>query len=118
VQNGNPALYRGMTSETFRQLALAQPGAEEHAHMNHPDFRAGGKIFASLGYPDAAHGMVRLTPEQQTAFMEKAPHTFSPCAGVWGARGATAVHLPSATKSVVQQALAAAIQQSVRGGVL
>jgi len=41
-----------MTANEFRRLALALPEAEERAHMDHPDFRVGGKIFATLGYPD------------------------------------------------------------------
>ena len=35
--------------------------------MGHPDFRVKAKIFATLGYPDAGFGMVKLTPEQQEA---------------------------------------------------
>ena len=98
-----------MTAEVFRKLALAQTGAVESAHGDHPDFRAGGRVFASLGYPDDAHGMVKLTPEHQAALIEKAPHIFSPCKGVWGRRGATAVHLPSATKPHVATALESAV---------
>lgn len=94
-----------MTAENFRTLALALPGAVESAHMDHPDFRAAGKIFASLGYPDHEHGMVKLTPEQQAAFVEQAPAAFAPCKGVWGLRGATSVHLASVTKRVLQSAL-------------
>ena len=37
-----------MTADKFRQLALALPEAIEKAHMGHPDFRVGGKIFATL----------------------------------------------------------------------
>jgi hypothetical protein len=40
--------------EEFRRLALAHPGAEERAHMGHPDFRVGGRLFATLGSPDGA----------------------------------------------------------------
>jgi hypothetical protein len=40
-----------MTVDEFRSLALGFPGTVESAHMNHPDFRAGGRIFATLG-PD------------------------------------------------------------------
>ena len=98
-----------MTAEAFRKLALGLPGTEESAHCGHPDFRTGGKIFASLGYPDSSHGMVKLTPEQQADFIEQAPQVFSPCKGVWGQRGATAVHLPSATKPLVCAALQAAV---------
>jgi hypothetical protein len=97
-----------MTSDEFREMALGFSGAFESAHMNHPDFRANGKIFASLGYPDGAYGMVKLTPEQQQALMEKTPAVFKPCAGAWGRAGSTSVHLASAKKTVVRVALEAA----------
>ena len=38
-----------MTSDEFRKMALEIPTAVERSHMNHPDFRVAGKIFASLG---------------------------------------------------------------------
>jgi hypothetical protein len=85
-----------MTADKFRSLALEVTGAIESAHMGHPDFRIEGRIFATLGYPDESHGMVKLTPEQQRAFLEKAPGIFAPCNGAWGRQGATTVHLPSA----------------------
>jgi hypothetical protein len=62
--------------------------------MSHPDFRVGGKIFASLGYPDDKHGMVKLTPEQQRTFQHKAPGVFQPCAGAWGKQARQALILP------------------------
>jgi hypothetical protein len=62
-----------MTPASFRKLALALPEAVEAAHMDHPDFRVVGKIFATLGYPDEPRGMVKLTPEQQADFVGKAP---------------------------------------------
>jgi len=37
-----------MTTDKFRKMALEIPTAVERSHMNHPDFRVGGKIFASL----------------------------------------------------------------------
>ena len=74
-----------MTADGFRRVALALPEAIENAHMSHPDFRAGGKIFATLGYPDAGYGMVKLTPEQQELFMRVAPGVFAPAKGAWGA---------------------------------
>lgn len=76
--------------------------------MGHPDFRLEGRIFASLGYPDERHGMVKLTPPQQAEFMKKAPEVFSPCAGVWGKRGATAVRLAPARVALIRAALAEA----------
>lgn len=99
-----------MTTEGFRKMALALPGAVESAHGNHPDFRAGGKVFASLGYPDEDCGMVKLTPGQQTEFMDRQPAAFEPCKGVWGLRGATSVHLAVVSRAVLVEALAAALQ--------
>ena len=97
-----------MTIDGFRKMALEIPTAVERSHMNHPDFRVAGKIFASLGIPDKNWGMVKLTPEQQHAFIEKAPEIFKPCSGAWGRQGATNVYLPAAKASIVRDALDAA----------
>ena len=94
-----------MTVEKFRSLALSIPGASESAHMGHPDFRLEGRIFATLGYPDERHGMVKLPPQQQQKFMKLAPEVFSPCAGAWGRGGATAVRLASARVALIRAAL-------------
>ena len=97
-----------MTAEKFRSLALEISGAIESSHVNHPDFRLGGKVFASLGYPDDEHGMVKLTPEQQRNFLKKAPGVFNPCAGAWGKQGATSVNLAPAKVGLLRTALKAA----------
>jgi hypothetical protein len=94
-----------MTAAEFRTLALALPDTEERSHMNHPDFRVGGKIFATLGYPRAGWAMVKLTPAQQQLYAVAHPDTFLPIKGTWGARGATNVVLRAARKTVVRQAL-------------
>jgi len=73
--------------------------------MDHPDFRIDGKVFASLGYPDDDHGMVKLTPEQQRTFLQKAPSVFAPCAGAWGRRGSTSVDLAAAKVGLLREAL-------------
>jgi hypothetical protein len=100
-----------VTAEKFRSLALEIPGAVESSHMNHPDFRLGGKVFASLGYPDDEHGMVSLTPDQQRVFMKKAPSVFAACAGMWGKRGATNVYLGAARVEQVRSALSSAAKR-------
>jgi hypothetical protein len=94
-----------MTANDFRKLALGLPEAVEAAHMNHPDFRVGGKIFATLGYPSNAWAMVKLTPLQQTGCIRDAPDVFDPCSGAWGRQGATAVNLRAANRAVVSEAL-------------
>jgi hypothetical protein len=94
-----------MTSAEFRRLALRLPEAEESAHMNHPDFRVAGKIFATLGYPDTDHGMVVLPAEEQARFLREHPKAFAPANGVWGKRGSTTVRLEAVNKAQLQSAL-------------
>jgi hypothetical protein len=101
-----------MTPNGFRKLALQFPGAAEAEHMNHPDFRVNGKIFATLSYPDENWGMVKLTPEQQASFIKHDGAAFRPCKGVWGERGATNVHLKSVKKPLLEEALAAALKNA------
>ena len=96
-----------MTAEDFRNLALSFPESVESSHVDHPDFRVRNKIFASLG-PDETWGMVKLTPDQQSAFVKTEPSVFKPFNGAWGKRGCTQVTLKLAKKTTVQIALAMA----------
>jgi hypothetical protein len=98
-----------VTAEQFRRLALGFPEAHESSHMRHPDFRVrGGKLFATLAYPDTKWGMVKLTPEQQEEFVGAEPEVFEPVTGGWGRGGATSVRLRAATTKVLMPAMAAA----------
>jgi hypothetical protein len=107
-----------MTVNDFRKMALALPETEERSHMNHPDFRVAGKIFATLGYPDKSHAMVKLPPEQQHYLSKDYPDAFVPVKGAWGRRGATSVHLKSAKKEIVRKAIEAAWRNTVPKRVL
>ena len=94
-----------MTAAEFRKLALSLPQASEAAHMGHPDFRVAGRIFATLSYPRAGWGMVKLTAEQQELFVQTEPETFIPVNGAWGRAGSTTVPLRAAKKDAVREAL-------------
>lgn len=94
-----------MTANDFRRLALALPEAIETEHMDHPDFRVGGKVFATLGYPSDGWGMVKLTPEQQHCFSKAEPDVFSPVKGGWGRCGATSMNLKATTKETAAKAI-------------
>ncbi len=96
-----------MTVARFRTLALALPEAVEGAHMDHPDFRVRGKIFASLG-PGGSWGMVKLTREQQAEVIREMRGAAAPANGTWGARGATIVTIARAEATLVARALAMA----------
>ncbi len=93
------------SADDFRRIALSFPGAEEKAHMGHPDFRVGGKIFATLGSPDAGHGAVMLLPEQQELAIEAEPEAFSLAAGAWGRGGSTVVVLATVSDEWLERAL-------------
>ena len=75
--------------------------------MGHPDFRVGGKIFATLG-PDKSWAMVKLTSDEQALFMRATSAAFAPASGAWGRKGATIVTLAAADEPTVRQALTAA----------
>jgi hypothetical protein len=94
-----------MTEDDFRRLALCLPEAVESTHMAHPDFRVGGKIFATLRAPGEGWAMVKLPPDQQEAFVRAFPSVFEPVKGTWGLRGATNVRLAKAKEPPVRHAL-------------
>jgi hypothetical protein len=94
-----------MNAAEFRRIALSMPEAEESAHMSHPDFRVGGKIFATLGYPDADHGMVILPPEEQERLVRTYPEVFAPAKGAWGKSGSTTVRLDTVDKTTLKRAM-------------
>lgn len=94
-----------MTNEQFRKIALSFPDSFESAHQGHPDFRVGGKIFATLGTPGENRGMVKLTSEQQLAWVKSNAIGFLPCNGAWGRQGCTYVDLAIAKPSLVRSAL-------------
>jgi hypothetical protein len=94
-----------MTPTEFRRLALSMPEAMESAHMEHPDFRVGGKIFATIGYPNQQYGMVVLTPEEQKGFIKSDPAAFTAAKGAWGLRGSTCVHLEAVGMSALRRAM-------------
>lgn len=101
-----------MTEAYFRQFALSQPGAIESAHMGHPDFRAHGRIFATLRYPASNWGMVKVAPEHQQNLVNAYPGVFVPVSGGWGRDGATNVRLDLVSEEALLEALGLAWNNS------
>jgi hypothetical protein len=97
-----------MTPDAFRALALALPEASEGQHNGHADFRVGGRIFASLGMPDAEFGMVKLQRVEQEVVVANVPEVYSPAPGSWGLKGSTRVYLPLAQNEQIAGALSLA----------
>ncbi len=73
--------------------------------MGSPDFRVGGRIFATLAAQDQGYGNLMLTPEQQAGFVEEMPAVFVPVKGGWGRNGATHVVLAKANEDLLRGAL-------------
>jgi len=97
-----------MTTKDFRRIALSFEGAEESSHMGAPDFRVGGRIFATLASEKQGYGNLMLNLERQGAFVEELPEVFLPIAGGWGRMGMTHIVLAKANKDVLSGALRAA----------
>jgi len=102
-----------MSTDEFRRLALSMAGATEGAHMGHPDFRANGKIFATL-YPDGRSGMVKLSSDQQADFMRADGDAFAPASGAWGRQGCTTVQLEAVDEDKLGEAMTLAWQNTVK----
>ncbi len=95
-----------MTPDEFRAFALALEGSSEGAHHGTADFRANGRIFATLGWPDDGWAVLLLTPDERDLRMEASPEVFSPVHGRWGDHGHTRVRLAAACATEVTGALA------------
>lgn len=81
--------------------------------MGAPDFRVGGRIFATLASEAQGYGNLMLSPEQQAAFVEEQPELFLPVFGGWGRMGATHIRLQEANEDVLTGALHAAWKMRV-----
>lgn len=97
-----------MNAADFRRIALSFDGAHEGAHMGSPDFRVGGRIFATLASEKQGYGNLMLTPEQQADFVSEQPDVFIPIAGGWGRMGMTHIRLAVTNEDVLTGALHAA----------
>lgn len=96
-----------MTPEAFRKLALALPEVEERGHHDHPDFRVGGRVFATLA-PDGTWAMVKLPVDEQERLCAELPDLYEPFNGAWGKQGCTRITLAKARKKDVEEAVKSA----------
>jgi len=93
-----------MSAEAFRRLALELPKAVEFAQMGQPDFRVGGKTFASL-WPAGERGILKLTREQQEMLAAAEPELFAPVSGVMGRKGWTRMEFDGADEATMRSVL-------------
>jgi hypothetical protein len=109
-----------MTEKDFRRIVLTLDGAVEGAHMGHADFRAHGRIFATLREASNAtptrstpsmFGVVMLTPQQQQHFLTTS-RAFTPESGAWGRAGSTRVCLEEVDAETLGEAVTLAWQNA------
>src|SRR5262249_62103796 len=79
----------------------AKPDFAESSHMGAPDFRVGGRIFATLASQKQGYGNLMLTPEMQAEFVAELPGVFIPIAGGWGRMGMTHIRLAAGSEDVL-----------------
>src|SRR5258708_6202209 len=94
-----------MTIDDFRRIALSLPGAEELNGLGYPNFRTGGKSFATI---ENLMAVIRLTRDQQATFVAAAPKVFAPVSSGWGRLGTTVIRLDVADEATAQDAIATA----------
>ncbi len=97
----------------FRDIALSFPDVEEGKHAGQPDFRIGGRKFATLASIDEGYGNLPLTAEIQAAFIAEAPEIFIPIRGGFGRMGHTHIVLAKADQATLAGALRTAFNLRV-----
>jgi len=93
--------------EDVRILALMLPAVVAGAHSGNPDFRVGGRVFATL-WVEEMRVVLRLAPDDQAALCEAEPDLFTPLDGAWGRRGWTNLDLDLCEEETLRTALLAA----------
>ena len=81
-----------MDVDDFREIALGFEGAEEGSHMGKPDFRVGGRIFATLAMQELGFGNLMLTPVYKSAGPGGFGKVFLPVPGGWGRANGSDTH--------------------------
>lgn len=95
-----------MQPHDVRSLALRLPEVVEGAHKGNPDFRLGGRIFATL-WVDEDRLVVRLSADDLSALRDADRDLLEPVPGAWGRRGWASINLWEADEEVVRTILAA-----------
>jgi hypothetical protein len=100
-----------VTVETFRQMALALPGAVELPHFDRASFRvnlpgrqAGKRIFATMDEPKKI-AVLMFSPLEQSVFCAFDKNIIYPVPGGWGQKGATIFELGKIKKAMLKDAL-------------
>lgn len=100
-----------VSAKKFEALALDLAGTEMTAHFDKQAFKKNNKIFATL-HPESLVAMVKLSPEQQSVYLQIPGNIFYPASGTWGKNGYTHFNLKQVTLSITRELLALAWQNT------
>jgi len=67
-----------MNANDFRRIALSLPRAKESSHMGSPDFRLGGRIFATLASQNKGYGNLMLDRSNRARSLRNYPVSSCP----------------------------------------
>jgi predicted DNA-binding protein (MmcQ/YjbR family) len=97
--------------KTFKQLALALPGAEEQPHFEKTSFRVKKKIFATHA-ADSHIICVKLSEIDQSVFCAFDKTIIYPVDNKWGKQGWTLVDLKKIRKEMLVDVLTTAYNEA------
>lgn len=100
-----------MTSEEFKTLALAMPGAIAYPHFEKTAFKT-KKIFATLDEQNN-RACLMLSPEEQSLLCLYDRTVIYPVPNKWGLKGATYVELGKVMKGMLKDGLKQACECSL-----
>jgi len=103
--------------EDVRALARLLPEVYEGAHSGNPDFRVGGRIFATL-WTEEERVVLKLSPEDQAQLVEAEPDLVTPLPGAWGRRGWTNLDLWDAGEELLRDLLLRAWRATAPRGLV
>jgi len=93
-----------VSAKKFEELALALSDTDMAPHFDRRAFKKNKKIFASL-HPETLAATVKLTPEQQSVYLQIPGEIFSPASGAWGKSGYTIFNLKNVTITLAKELL-------------
>ena len=101
-----------LSAKKFEALALALSDTDMSPHFDRRAFKKNKKIFASL-HPETLVAMVKLTPEQQSVYLQIPGEVFSPASGAWGKSGYTVFNLKNVNTALAKELLQLASENIV-----
>jgi hypothetical protein len=91
-------------SKFIRNLALSFPDTSESPHFDKASFRYKKKIFATLA-EKKQHLVLKLSPADQSVYIDYDDTIFSPATGAWGKQGWTIIDMKKVRKDMAKDAM-------------